>query len=146
MTHARILTFTLSALLLGSVSQGQRLQLPAQPAASQAKLLFSYVAFLSTDDHFNSSGTRLQSVAAIIQQDRANYHTLKLDACDGAERYFSSKANRAALSTMVARATVPASLKNRILNATPVVRVSVYRGTAADYVTLAELPSSTCGR
>ena len=34
----------------------------------------TYVARLSAKDHFNSSGGRLDSAAAIIRQDRANFH------------------------------------------------------------------------
>ena len=37
-------------------------------------LVESYVAFLSEADHFNSNGQRLTSAAAIIRQDRANFH------------------------------------------------------------------------
>src|SRR3984957_18842556 len=45
------------------------------PTSSQAQqLIGSYVALLSEADHFNSNGQRLTSAAAIIRQDRANYH------------------------------------------------------------------------
>jgi hypothetical protein len=42
------------------------------PTLAQAQqLIGSYVALLSEADHFNSSGQRLSSAAAIIRQDRA---------------------------------------------------------------------------
>jgi hypothetical protein len=44
-----------------------------QPGKAQ-ELMESYVAFLSEADHFNSNGERLRSAAAIIRQDRANFH------------------------------------------------------------------------
>ncbi len=51
------------------------------------ELVDSYVARLSAQDHFNSKGVRLESVAAIIRQDRANYHKFNLrdpeDTYDG---------------------------------------------------------------
>jgi len=44
-----------------------------QPSKAQ-EMVESYVAFLSEADHFNSNGERLRSAAAIIRQDRANFH------------------------------------------------------------------------
>ena len=45
------------------------------PVSTHAQeLIESYTALLSEADHFNSSGQRLTSAAAIIRQDRANYY------------------------------------------------------------------------
>ena len=44
------------------------------PAPAQDTPIDGYVARLSVDDHYNSKGVRLDNVAAIIRQDRANVH------------------------------------------------------------------------
>jgi hypothetical protein len=62
----------------------------------------TYYARLSGADHFNSRGQRLKSAAAIIRQDRANYHRFNVrDDEDTGDSYFSSKSNRAALERML---------------------------------------------
>ena len=40
--------------------------------------LETYTARLSADDHTNSDGKKLTTVAEIIRQDRANYHKFNL--------------------------------------------------------------------
>ncbi|HEY0791934.1 MAG TPA: hypothetical protein VGD78_12795 [Chthoniobacterales bacterium] len=57
----------LYGLLTGGISSAQ--------LAGSDRLIKSYVARLSERDHFNSQGQRLQSPAAIIRQDRANFYT-----------------------------------------------------------------------
>ncbi len=91
------------------------------------EFLESYHAKLSEKDHFNSKGKRLKTVAAIIRQDRANYHKFhKRDAQDEWDGYFYDKANRAALENKVARLHFSKSTKNKIINGTPTVIVYVY--------------------
>ena len=46
----------------------------AAPAAAQHGPLGHYNARLSARDHYNSNGERLRTVAAILRQDRANFH------------------------------------------------------------------------
>ena len=54
------------------------------------QLLESYVALLSERDHFNSSGQRLTTAAAIIRQDRANFHRFGLrDPGDEDDTFFA---------------------------------------------------------
>ena len=61
------------------------------PAAA-CDLKESYLARLGPADHFNSSGERLTSAAAIIRQDRANYHQFgKRDEEDDGDDFFGSK-------------------------------------------------------
>jgi hypothetical protein len=65
---------------------------------AEEDLVESYTARLSSRDHYNSDGQRLDSVAAIIRQDRANYHKYFLrDSEDTADTLFANKDNRARL-------------------------------------------------
>jgi DnaJ-domain-containing protein 1 len=58
-------------------------------------LVGEYHACLSARDHYNSSDEKLTSVAAIIRQDRANYHKYKArDENDESDEFFGSAANR----------------------------------------------------
>mgnify|MGYP001822592067 CR=1 FL=1 len=69
----------------------------ALPATAQET--GSYLTFISANDIYNSSGTRLTTVGAIIQQDRANYHRFGIpDADDNGDPWFGNAALRATLS------------------------------------------------
>ncbi|MCY4335525.1 MAG: hypothetical protein OXC60_12760 [Litoreibacter sp.] len=66
------------------------------PSLAQERLLAQYVADIGPEDHYNSSGTRLTSFAALIAQDRANYHRFGIrHDDDGADPIFSDRAMRA---------------------------------------------------
>jgi hypothetical protein len=68
----------------------------------------SYVAVLSERDHFNSNGDRLDNAAAIIRQDRANFHELgKRYPGDQSDRFFASADNREALEQLLKRGHSP---------------------------------------
>ena len=70
--------------------------------AQQQQPMESYVAFLSEADHFNSSGERLRTAAAIIRQDRANFHRFgRRDQADESDSFFADAANREALEQML---------------------------------------------
>ncbi len=96
----------------------------------------SYVAVLSERDHFSSKGDRLTSAAAIIRQDRANYHKFgKRDPGDGDDRFFASANNREALERLLNRGTSNPSALRAIVNGTPTVTVNIYRSAGGlDYV------------
>jgi len=90
--------------------------------------LAQYNALLSEKDHVNSSGVRLNSAAAIIRQDRANYHKFhRRDSADEWDPYFSSKKNRSVMAQMIRRAGLPYNVRNTIINCTPLVHVDIYR-------------------
>ena len=92
------------------------------------QLVESYTAYLSEADHFNSNGQRLTSAAAIIRQDRANYHRFgRGDPGDEGDRYFASIDNRAAMERMLERGRASPGVINAIVNRTPLVRVDIYR-------------------
>ena len=96
----------------------------------------SYVAVLSERDHLNSNGERLTSAAAIIRQDRANYHKLgKRDPGDENDRFFASANNREILEQLLSRGSSNPAALRAIVNGTPTVTVSIYRSAAGrDYV------------
>ena len=91
-------------------------------------LLESYVAVLSENDHFSSKGGRLENAAAIIRQDRANFHKLgKRDAGDQTDRFFADANNRESLEQLLNRGHAKASTLRAIVKGTPTVTVSLYQ-------------------
>jgi len=96
--------------------------------ANAAELVDQYVALLSERDHFNSKGKRLTSAAAIIRQDRANYHKFGVrDRGDSGDSFFADAENRALLEEMLERGTSTKSAINSVVNGTPVILVQIYR-------------------
>jgi hypothetical protein len=106
----------------------------ATPVHAQT-LVESYTAFLSEADHFNSSGQRLTSAAAIIRQDRANFHRFgRGDPGDEGDRFFASIDNRAAMERMLERGRASPGAIDAIVNRTPLVRVDVYRDADGHFI------------
>jgi hypothetical protein len=103
-------------------------------------LLESYVAFLSEADHFNSQGQRLTSAAAIIRQDRANFHQFgRGDPQDEGDGFFADEDNRQALETMLDRGRAAPGVVSSIVNGTATIRVDVYRGAAGPFINVTVL-------
>jgi hypothetical protein len=91
-------------------------------------LIESYTTQLSEQDHFSSRGERLQNAAAIIRQDRANYHKFgRCDPGDQHDAFFASATNREALEDLINAGTSEPSAIRSIVNGTPMVRVSIFR-------------------
>ena len=106
----------------------------AQPSHAQ-QLLESYKAVLSERDHFSSSGQRLTTAAAVIRQDRANYHRFGFrDQGDESDTFFADSANRAALERLLERGRAEPGVISRIVNGTPTVRIEVWRGNSGPFV------------
>ena len=107
----------------------------AAPAFAD-ELVESYTARLGHADHFNSYGERLTSVAAIIRQDRANYHVFgRYDREDERDSFFASKRNRAILESMLQNGRISRAALNEIVNGEPLVKVSIWNnGYGRDYV------------
>src|SRR3984885_5074198 len=86
------------------------------PTLAQAQqLIGSYVALLSEADHFNSNGQRLTSAAAIIRQDRANFHRFGIrDPEDQDDTFFADEGNRAALERMLENGKADPGVISRI--------------------------------
>lgn len=103
--------------------------------ASACEVIEQYSARLGSSDHFNSSGERLTSAAAIIRQDRANYHKFGIrDPEDEDDNYFASKSNRAILENLLANGDSSASAIADIVNSQPLVEVTVCRGYNRDFI------------
>jgi hypothetical protein len=106
------------------------------PIVAQAQqLIGSYVALLSEADHFNSNGQRLTSAAAIIRQDRANFHRFGIkDPQDEDDAFFADEANRAALEQMLERGRADPGVIARIVNSTVLIRVDIYRDASGPFI------------
>ncbi len=100
------------------------------------ELVQSYIARLGPSDHFNSYGERLRSVAAIIRQDRANYHVFgRYDPEDERDSFFASKRNRALLESMLQYSRIRRSVLNEIIDGEPLVKISIWSsGYGREYV------------
>lgn len=67
-------------------------------------IIEAYYAELSQRDMFNSSGTRLTDLGAILQQDRANVHRFgKRDPGDELDPFFGNRDLRARIPALYAR-------------------------------------------
>jgi hypothetical protein len=106
------------------------------PTLAQAQqLIASYVARLSVTDHLNSNGQRLTSAAAIIRQDRANFHRFRIrDPEDQDDPFFADQGNREALEQMLERGRAEPGVIERIVNGTPLIRVEIYRNNAGPFI------------
>ncbi|MEN9639954.1 MAG: hypothetical protein RLZZ262_1823 [Bacteroidota bacterium] len=103
--------------------------------AAQADFLCNYTARISEQDKRNSSGGYLTNgttvstaiAAAIIRQDRANYHQFdKRDPEDTNDCYFHDKDNRAALEKRLGKGTAPKESLKQIIFGNPLISVDVY--------------------
>jgi hypothetical protein len=106
------------------------------PTLAQAQqLIASYVARLSVTDHLNSNGQRLTSAAAIIRQDRANFHRFGIrDPEDQDDPFFADQGNREALEQMLERGRAAPGVIERIVNGTPLIRVEIFRSNAGPFI------------
>ena len=112
----------------------------ATAPASAQQLKESYRAQLSERDHFNSNGERLRSAAAIIRQDRANFHRFGIrDPADQSDEFFTDVNNRAELEALVERGASEPHAINRIVNGTPMVRVDIFSGPRGPFVNVTVL-------
>lgn len=98
------------------------------------QLIESYVAFLSSADHYNSRGQRLTAVGQIIRQDRANFHRYGIrDRQDEWDSFFGSIENRAIAERMLLNGYIDRDTARYIINNEVAVRVEIYgsgtRGT-----------------
>jgi hypothetical protein len=121
------------AVMLGAAT------IAATPSQAQ-ELIETYVARLSKTDHLNSNEEPLRSAAAIIRQDRANYHRFnRRDPEDEGDSFFADEGNREALEQMIERGRPTPKTRSRIVYGTPLIRVDVYRGSVGYFVRLAFL-------
>ena len=118
-------TITLLLILISAVLSAGPIQ--SAHAQNLGNFIESYTARLSARDHFNSNGERLQSAAAIIRQDRANFYVYGLrDSEDQPDSYFSNKGNRARLEQLLDNGRTTRDAIYRVINGTPLIRVDIY--------------------
>jgi hypothetical protein len=92
------------------------------------------------------NGQRLTTAAAIIRQDRANFHRFGLrDLSDEDDKFFADEGNRAALEGLLEHGRAEPGVISRIVNGTPLVRVEVWRGDAGPFVVVTLIDSPTTG-
>jgi len=128
-TFIRALAIAMAIVLAAILAIG------SPPSAQAQQLIGSYVALLSEADHFNSNGQRLTSAAAIIRQDRANFHRFGIkDPQDEGDAFFADEGNRAALEQMLERGRAEPGVIARIVNGTPLIRVEIYRGASGPFI------------
>lgn len=118
------LAAVLVSLFAAGAASAQR-----EAETSSVQLMDSYVARLSAQDHVNSRGQRLDSVAMILRQDRANVHRFgRLDPEDEIDTVFVDAGSREQMELFLASGgdeLSPAD-ERAILDGTPLVRVEVY--------------------
>ena len=93
-------------------------------AMAQETFIGGYGAMIGPEDHYNSKGVRLKSVAAIIRQDRANFHRFGIrHAEDEYDPWFDSPKARQRMERAL---IIPAYARDVILQYSTYVYVSVY--------------------
>ncbi|SOC12233.1 hypothetical protein SAMN05877809_10635 [Rhodobacter sp. JA431] len=121
----------LRSVVLGAALVG----LMAVPAAAQ-EVVGAYVAYIGTDDLFNSRGQRLSAPWQVLRQDRANFHKFGLSQPgDEWDPFFGDVNNRAAMERMVMNGSIEPAAARKIMagGATVFVRIYGY-GSRGDYV------------
>ena len=96
-------------------------------ALAQGRVLADYTARIGPQDHVNSMGDRLNTAAAILRQDRANYHRFgQPDAEDEGDEVFDDRRERGRMERLMSRGVMRPDTRRAIINGTPLVRVVVY--------------------
>ena len=99
----------------------------ASALSAKASYIESYRARLIPRDHYNSNGERLESAAAIIRQNRANFYVYGIRTNeDEPDSFFSRTSNRALLEQLLEHGTATPEAVSEIVNGTPLIRVDVY--------------------
>jgi hypothetical protein len=97
------------------------------PVLISARYIDSYQARLGEVDHFNSSGHRLNSAAAIIRQDRYNFLVRNISQNgDTWDEVFHNKARRSRMERMLNNGFISNSARRRIVNGTPLIKVDIF--------------------
>ncbi len=116
--------FALFLILVSPLSQ-------AQLDSADDDAIETYSAELGKEDYFNSSGKRLGSVAAILQQDRANVHeAIVVHKGDSMDSFFEKKSNRMRMQSLLNNGYISPETKARILHGWPAyVTVSIHKNS-----------------
>jgi hypothetical protein len=113
------------------------------PSELPGTFIVRYTADWSDFDHFNSRGVRLQSAAAILQQDRANVHKFgKTTGFDSDDGYFVTLERRQLLGGAEVKAfcgLTSAGVRRAIVNGTTAGVVMFYRAWDGHYLAAVDL-------
>ncbi|WP_121633360.1 hypothetical protein [Tropicibacter alexandrii] len=104
------------------------LALLASTTVAQAdSLIGSYVAYIGTQDLYNSNGQRLNEPWQVLRQDRANYHRFGISQPgDEWDPFFGSIDNRAAMERMIMNGYIEPNAARTLLNGGATVFVRIY--------------------
>lgn len=98
------------------------------PPAFSEEWVETYLARLSTRDHYNSEGMALTSPVLILRQDRANFHKFRQrDDDDQADRFFQDAQHREQVEQFLEQGYLSPETQQAIVNDQPLVRVDVFR-------------------
>jgi len=102
----------------------------ASPALAD-QFLGSYVARISSSDHFASDGYALDTAAQMVRQDRANFHKFGIrDPEDDSDPWFRSTSSRARFEKMLNKSgAMSGATRNAIANGEPLVEVEVFKNS-----------------
>ncbi|UWQ21016.1 hypothetical protein [Jannaschia sp. W003] len=90
------------------------------PAAAPAQVMASYYATIGDEDRRNSRGARLADPAAVIQQDRANFHRFGIrHEGDHSDPFFANPDLRAQIPALYARGRRFGPMEQAILSPGP---------------------------
>jgi len=93
-----------------------------------ADLIDGYVAYIGTEDLYNSKGARLSQPWQVLRQDRANYHRFGIrhygDEGDG---FFADKSNRAKMERMIMNGSIDPVARKNLMQGGATVFVRIYR-------------------
>ncbi len=104
------------------------LALLASTTVAQAdSLIGSYVAYIGSQDLYNSNGQRLNEPWQVLRQDRANYHRFGISQPgDEWDPFFGSIDNRAAMERMIMNGYIEPNAARTLLNGGATVFVRIY--------------------
>lgn len=95
--------------------------------AQADNIIGSYVAYIGTQDLYNSNGARLTEPWQVLRQDRANYHRFGISQPgDEWDPFFGSIDNRAAMERMIMNGYIEPNAARILLNGGATVFVRIY--------------------
>lgn len=92
---------------------------------ANAGYLCSYSTTIDDSNKYNASGGTLKSAAAIIQQERADFHNGGISYGED-DCYFDTKNNRMHIAKMLSEGSISPKLSKHIVNGNPSIRVDIY--------------------
>ncbi len=126
----RVFSRVATNLIASSLAIAFALTLGFQAVNAQSmpdEVMTSYVAYIGTDDLYNSRGERLSSAAQVLRQDRANYHRFGLrQRGDESDALFDTAPNREVMTRIFERDGIDPDLARYIMSGNVRVYVEVW--------------------